>query len=66
MLNVTLAGDHLFGKSLFSWLSLVMSLVVSFCAVVFPTRCLGFDLGLNLVSSRDFSQLLSKIRQPIV
>ena len=27
--------------------SLVMSLMVSFCAVLFPTRCLGRDLGLN-------------------
>ena len=41
MLNVRLAGDYLFEKLLFSWLSLVMSLIVSFCAVLFPTRCLG-------------------------
>ena len=33
MLNVRLAGDHLYGKLLFTWLSLVMSLMVSFCAV---------------------------------
>ena len=36
-----LAGDHLYGKLLFTWLSLVMSMMVSFCAVLFPTRCLG-------------------------
>ena len=30
MLNVRLAGDHLYGKQLFTWLSLMMSLVVSF------------------------------------
>ena len=36
-----LAGDHLFGKLLFTWLSLVVSMVMSFCAVLFPTRCLG-------------------------
>ena len=30
MLNVRLAGDHLNGKFLFTWLSLVMSLMVSF------------------------------------
>ena len=30
MLNVKLAGDHLYGKSLFTWLSLVMSLMASF------------------------------------
>ena len=35
-----LAGDHLYGKLLFTWLSLVMSMMVSFCAVLFPTRCL--------------------------
>ena len=38
---VRLAGDHLYGKLLFTWLSLVMSMMVSFCAVLFPTRCLG-------------------------
>ena len=36
-----LASDHLHGKLLFTWLSLVMSLMVSFCAVPFPMRCLG-------------------------
>ena len=41
MLNVRLAGGHLYGKQLFTWLSLVVSLVASFCAVLFPTRCLG-------------------------
>ena len=30
------ADDHLYGKLLFTWLSLVMSLMVSFCAVLFP------------------------------
>ena len=40
-LRVRLAGDHLFGKLLFTWLSLVVSMVMSFCAVLFPTRCLG-------------------------
>ena len=41
MLNVRLAGGHLYGKLLFTWLSLVMSMMVFFCAVLFPTRCLG-------------------------
>ena len=45
--NVTLAGDHLYGKWLFTWPSLVMSMILSFCAVLFPTRCLGWDLELN-------------------
>ena len=31
----------LYGKLLFTWLSLVVSVMVSFCAVLFPTRCLG-------------------------
>ena len=35
MLNVRLAGDHQYGKLLFTWLSLVMSLMVPFCGVVF-------------------------------
>ena len=49
MLNVRLTGDHLYGKLLFTWLSLVMSMMVSFCAVLFPTRCL--DEILNLIES---------------
>ena len=39
--NVKLAGGHLYGKQLFTWLSLVVSLMTPFCAVRFPTRCLG-------------------------
>ena len=35
MLNVRLAGGHLYGKQLFTWLSLVVSLTASFCAVLF-------------------------------
>ena len=41
LLGVGLAGDRLCGRLLFAWLSLVVSVVVSFCAVLFPTRCLG-------------------------
>ena len=47
MLSVRLAGGRLYGRRLFAWLSLVVSLVASFCAVLFPTRCLGWDLGRN-------------------
>ena len=36
MLSVRLAGDDLYGKKLFTWLLLVMSLMVSFCAAFFP------------------------------
>ena len=46
MLNVRLAGDLLYGKSLFTWLSLVMSLMVSFYAILSPTRYLGSDQDL--------------------
>ena len=41
MLNVRLAGGHLYGKQLFTWLSLVVSLMVLFCAVLFPLDVLG-------------------------
>ena len=47
MLNVRLAEGHLCGKQLCTWLSLVVSLIESFCAVLFPTGCLGWDLGRN-------------------
>ena len=36
MLNVKLAGDHLYGKLLFIWLSLVVSMMVSFFYCPFP------------------------------
>ena len=36
LLNVRLASDHMYGKLLFTWLLLVMSMIVSFCAVLFP------------------------------
>ena len=36
MLTVRLAGGYLYGKQLFTWLSLVVSLMASFCAVLFP------------------------------
>ena len=50
MFNDRLAGDHLYGKQLFTWMSLAMSLMASFYAVFFPTSYLGWDLGLNWVS----------------
>ena len=51
---VTLAGDHLNGKQLFSWLSLVVSLMASFCAVLFPLDVL--DEIWDIIGSvlRDF------------
>ena len=34
--NVRLAGGHLYGKQLFTWLSLVVSLMASFVLSFFP------------------------------
>ena len=36
MLNVRLAGGHMYGKQLFTWLSLVVSLMTSFVLSFFP------------------------------
>ena len=36
MFNVRLAGDHLYGKQLFTWLSLVVSFMASFVLSIFP------------------------------
>ena len=36
MFNVRLAESHLYGKKLFTWLSLVMSLMASFVLSFFP------------------------------
>ena len=40
MLNVRLACGHLYGKQLFTWLSLVMSLMASFLLSFFPVDVL--------------------------
>ena len=36
MFSVRLAGGHLYGKQLFTWLSLVVSLMASFVLSFFP------------------------------
>ena len=36
MFNVRLAGGHLYGKQLFTWLSVVVSLMASFVLSFFP------------------------------
>ena len=36
MFNVRLAGGHLYGKQLFTWVSLVVSLMASFVLSFFP------------------------------
>ena len=49
MFNVILAGGHLYGKQLFTWLSLVVSLMASFVLSFFPLDVL--DEILNLIES---------------
>ena len=41
MLNVRLAGGNLYGKLLFTWLSLMVSLMASFVLSVFPLDVLN-------------------------
>ena len=53
MLNVRPAGDHLYGKYLFTWLSL-MSLMASFCAILFPRDVLDEICDLTESVSEDF------------
>ena len=57
MLNARLAGGHLYVKQLFTWLSLVVSLMVSFCTVLFPLDVLDEILGRNGVSFWGISYL---------
>ena len=54
MFNVRLAGGHLYGKQLFTWLSLVVSLMASFVLSIFPLDVL--DEIWDLIESvlRDF------------
>ena len=40
MFNVRLVGGHLYGKQLFTWLSLVVSLMASFVLSFFPLNVL--------------------------
>ena len=49
MFNVRLAGGPLYGKQLFTWLSLVVSLMASFVLSFFPLDVL--DEILNLIES---------------
>ena len=48
MFNVTLAGDHVVGKVTIQLaVAFDVFIDVLFCAVLYSTRCLGLDLGLN-------------------
>ena len=49
MFNVRLAGGHLYGKQLFTWLSLVVSLMASFVLSFFPLDV--FDEIWDLIES---------------
>ena len=49
MFNVRLAGGHLYGKQLFTWLSLVLSFMASFVLSFFPLDVL--DGILDLIES---------------
>ena len=49
MFNVRLAGGHLYGKQLFTWLLLVVSLMASFVLSFFPLDVL--DEIWNLIES---------------
>ena len=72
MLNVRQAGDHLYWKLLFTWLLLVMSFMVSLCALFFP--CDALDEILDLFESvsegfHTYSSILyqsSEIVYPII
>ena len=50
LLNVKLAGNYPYGKLLFTWLSLTMSMMVCFCVVLFFPRDV-LDKILNLIES---------------
>ena len=49
MFNARLAGGHLYGKQLFTWLSLVVSLMASFVLSFFPLDVL--DENWDLIES---------------
>ena len=62
MFNVRLAGGHLYGKQLFTWLSLVVSLMASFVLSFFPLDVLDgiWDL-IESVSERFLTYSLYDI-----
>ena len=58
MFNVRLAGGQLYGKQLFTWLSLVVSLMASFLLSFFPLDVLDEIWDLIESVSEGFSYLL--------
>ena len=65
MLIVKLAGDHLYGKWLFTWLSLVMSLMASFCVLLFPRDVLDEIWDLIESVSEGFPTYSPTLARPI-
>ena len=67
MFNVRLAGGHLYGKQLFTWLSLMVSLMASFVLSFFPLDVLDeiWDL-IESVSegflTYSFTDLVSSVK----
>ena len=61
MFNVRLAGGHLYGKHLFTWLSLVVSLMASFMLSFFPLDVLDEIWDLIDQFLRDFFPTLTQI-----
>ena len=73
MFNVRLAGGHLYGKQLFTWLSLVVSLMASFVLSFFPLDVLDEIWGLiesvsevlrDFLPTLPFSRLNNSIYTP--
>ena len=54
MFNVRLTGSHLYGKQLFTWLSLVVSFMASFVLSFFPLVVLDGIWDLIGQFLRDF------------
>ena len=62
MLIVRLADDYLNGKYIFTWLLLVISLMASFCAVLFPRGILDEIWDLTDQCPRVFVPTISLCR----
>ena len=60
MFNVRLAGGHLYGKQLFTWLSLVVSFMASFVLLFFPLDVLDGIWDLIESVSKGFLTYLCK------
>ena len=65
MFNVRLAGGHLYGKQLFTWLSLVVSLMASFVLSLFPLDVLDEIWDLIESASGEFLTYSSIINSHI-